>query len=576
MFKLTIVAGVLALFAVAAPDIVMLGLFLIVPGLILILAPTTFIYLAAATAIRSLIPQPAGLGTTFFSLLVAGVLGWSITLPFQAMEQREFHAAVIEDVPAATPVKLQGHVRLERGDIVHWKATQKRECDHLCAALLLTPGVKSVTLAKGKQLEEETNWRLAPLGSVADTGQQPSDPEDIFSHYPVESKQDLGGRSFFDVNKARRHALAAEWNLRLATKETLVASDVIPEPDMTIAISKSREKSKPKVQRVEVLNRKGVTLFRRSLVQHRVVQAPFYIEFQASFGGSKFAVGRSLLSTGARNERFDAVTELLQNVVGLRQTPSETASRKVKPMLVAALKTTTGRPSELDLAGPWIEGLQAREITDEDAAIVGQIIGDLRIQNVGQAVRHLYPQKAPVECRAALVQRILARETDSKDRNHFAKLLSKMPAGTFADLNEQEWQIILDPGLSSETEPFIERLADLGKPGAQHLANILQNTVDTVPEWHLRRGKMRAISRGFARLGTDGATALPLVKSLFEQEPRSPIRNDASEALQWRVAMARMGLPINELPYPPSWSDRSITKMREKVARRLADFDPDE
>ena len=53
MFILTLVLGFVALIALAMPDLVLLGLFLIVPGIILMVAPTAFVYMASATLASS-------------------------------------------------------------------------------------------------------------------------------------------------------------------------------------------------------------------------------------------------------------------------------------------------------------------------------------------------------------------------------------------------------------------------------------------------------------------------------------------------------------------------------------------
>ena len=98
--------------------------------------------------------------------------------------------------------------------------------------------------------------------------------------------------------------------------------------------------------------------------------------------------------------------------------------------------------------------------------------------------------------------------------------------------------------------------------------------MQTIPEWHKRRQVVLAVCRGLARLGPDAGEALPLVQSYFEQK-RCPITNSANDALAWRIAMARMGLPIEKLPHPSSWREPAIAKMKSRVSRRVAKYDPD-
>ncbi len=574
MFILTIVVGFIALIALAMPDLVLISLMLIVPGIVLMIAPTAFVYLATATAIRSVLPNATSVKTTLAALAGSGVLGCVVAMPFQLIGERAYRASLQDDVVGLKPLELFGHVRLERSDISHWSRGQENSCDELCAALLLTPGVKSVTLAKGTFMEATSTWQLVPRGSVPHTGLAPTNPGDIFHHYPAEGNRRVNGESSYSLNQARRQRLAAEWNLRLATSETLLRSDTAPEPDMTIVITHTRDMSEPRVQRVEVTDKAGSTLFRRSLVKHAVISKPLYIAFHASMSGSSFTVGRTTHSTGTRYESFKPVTELIENISGLCQIPSKDAPQQVKQQLLVALGNSDESVHGLDLAAAWLAGLDSSSLSDEDAALAERIVADLRIDNVGDALRHAYPKKVPSVYRSILVERIIASQTNATDRSYFASLLAKMPAGTFADMTEREWQIINDPALRMDAVAFIERLADLGEPGVEPLLEILQHAITTMPHWHMRRATIHALCRGFSRLGTEASGALPRIQSLFQQE-RSPITNNSSDALAWRVAMARMGLPIGELPYPASWKAQTIAKMRENVSRHLADFDPD-
>lgn len=575
MFILTLVLGFVALIALAMPDLVLLGLFLIVPGIILMVAPTAFVYMASATAIRSLLPYHTGIKATVFAFCATGLLAFLVASPFHWMGEREYRASIQEDVDCVEPLKLVGNIRLERRDILQWKRGQAEQCDELCAALLLTPGVESVTLASGPDCQNETTWKLVPRGSVPNMGLAPTDPERIFKHYlDEENAHRPSGMQVHKFHQARREQLAAEWNLRLATRQTLVASKAAMTPDMTIVITGSKQKSKPAVERVEVSGQAGRTLFRRSLVEHEVVNTPPYIAFHPSMSNSRFAIGRTKYSTGTRLERFDPIAELMKNVEGLCQTPSDDAPRLVKQRLVDALDNYASDSDELELAVPWIVGLGFQTPSDEDAEIVHRIVADLRVHNVGKALRRIYPKTIPPRYRTSLVKRIIVQQTDAEDRTYFASLLSKMPAGTFAEMTAEEWRIINDPMLRGDSAAFIERLADLGKPGVQPMLEILRHSVQTIPEWHKRRQVVLAVCRGLARLGPDASEALPLIQSYFEQK-RCPITNSANDALAWRIAMARMGLPIEKLPHPSSWKEPAIAKMKSRVSRRVAKYDPD-
>jgi hypothetical protein len=81
------------------------------------------------------------------------------------------------------------------------------------------------------------------------------------------------------------------------------------------------------------------------------------------------------------------------------------------------------------------------------------------------------------------------------------------------------------------------------------------------------------IRRAFSRLGRDGASALPAVERLFEM-PRSPLTNTSDDADAWRVAMVRMGKPVETLTFPSHLSPDSVARDREQI-RKQADKGPE-
>src|SRR4051794_35566935 len=100
MFKTAlIVSGVLALIALAAPSLVILGFFLfIVPGLILALAPTVFVYLLLIAVIRALAPIPPGVPGWIASVILAAAIGWAATLPMRQVQTLRWQAQIKAEV----------------------------------------------------------------------------------------------------------------------------------------------------------------------------------------------------------------------------------------------------------------------------------------------------------------------------------------------------------------------------------------------------------------------------------------------------------------------------------------------
>ena len=578
--RLIIISGVLAAVALAFPGLVTLGLFaLILPGLVLAVAPTVFLYLAASGGFRSVLPFGTGTGIVRIAIALAAsvALGWLVVQPFRFFEIRKFQAAIEPEVVQSEPVPIAGLIRIERrGPGLAGRQTHL-PCDELCAALLTTPDVRGVTLVAGKDLEVATRWRLVPRGSVPDNGLAPKKPEDIFNHYPSDPGSPADPRKQQAQRDPERAALAANWTLRLATRETLVAENLEPgsvaAADFKLTFIDEQSADRPGVRRVELRDRAGKLLLRRSLVTHRAIRAPLFIDFAGSPENARFAIGREHLSTGGASEEFRPVSEVLRHCAILRPTPSAAAPAELRARLVAALDTPEGNPPDLALAGPWMDTLGYRITSAEDADLFRRIIADLRIRDVGKAMRNIHSKRAPAEYRPLLVARILAPETSPGDRHIFAFLLAKMPAGTFAGMTGAEHHVVDDPALRHDAAPFVERLADAGRPGLESLLAVLRAAV-AERDWRRQRPVVRGVRRGLARLGPDAAEGLPLVRELFERRS-SPIMQLSQEATEWRIAMVRMGLPVSQIPYPAGWNEQQVAREQEAVRSRIARFDPD-
>src|SRR3954451_8917246 len=155
-----IVTGLLAALALLVPELVIIGMFaFILPGLILALAPTAFLWgLAFALPWYAL---RAALGD-YVAIVPAAVAGaafvWLAPQSSMALSEWRLHRAIHQEVLPSRRVALAGHIRVdyvrlsqERSDPgapYDAAAIESRAyvCDALCAALLATPGVRSVTV----------------------------------------------------------------------------------------------------------------------------------------------------------------------------------------------------------------------------------------------------------------------------------------------------------------------------------------------------------------------------------------------------------------------------------------------
>jgi hypothetical protein len=140
-----------------------------------------------------------------------------------------------------------------------------------------------------------------------------------------------------------------------------------------------------------------------------------------------------------------------------------------------------------------------------------------------------------------------------------------MPPGTFAMPTPDELALLHDQPLRLNAPGLVQRLADQGKAGVPELVRILQEDVRVEP-WSTRKDVLAAVRRALIRLGPDAAGALPAVIELFDQ-PNTPLANNEDEMDRWRVAMVRMGRPIEDVPFPPTFTVEQIARGRSDIMR---------
>jgi hypothetical protein len=130
-----------------------------------------------------------------------------------------------------------------------------------------------------------------------------------------------------------------------------------------------------------------------------------------------------------------------------------------------------------------------------------------------------------------------------------------------------ELALLHNPLLRMNAPGRVQRLADQVKAGVPELVRILQEDVRVEPR-ATRKDVLAAVRRAFIRLGPDAASALPVVIELFDQGDTS-LANSSNEMDEWRVAMVRMGRPIEDVPFPPWFTVEQTAQRRSEIMRRV-------
>ncbi|MDZ7637084.1 MAG: hypothetical protein U5J83_02325 [Bryobacterales bacterium] len=565
-----VLLGILTAIVLAAPKLVVLGyFFLIVPGLILTAIPTVFAYLAATVLIRLIPGMPAGNVAYLLSLILALLLGWVVMQPFRYLEIAKYQQAIQPDVAPASPVSLRGDIRMEE-QVRFARREEEAACDHVCAPILDLPGVRSLTVVRG---ESAARFALVPSSQFSGTGVFPRDPGRFILNWK--------GISNFKERETAGKALEAQWALRLAGDERLVAQPAASESpaDWVIQRIQTRNPGEPRVSRVEILDLAGggSVRFRKSYVEHDVPAPIFHFGFQGGsssdgFGGARFHVGRKTLKSGASIVRDNAESVLIEAIGLSIPTPNLGLPIALRAAAERALRDPSAAPARVDLARRWLS-LFWFNAQPADYALIALTVGDERIRDLNGPLKNVFRKdKTPVAMRQAYAERILMAHTSPKDRLYLARALASMPPGTFRNPTAAHTLIWTDAEHRLQAAPFLAAAADLGgEKGVAVLLNALEAAVPLEP-WNKKRESIKAIQDGFIRLGPEAAPAIPRIRELFLMRP-SPITHNSGDADSWRLALARMGVAIDDLPFYPNQGATMTAQIKKKIRSQLARYE---
>ena len=561
-----LVTGIATAIVVLMPGIVVVGfLFLIIPGLILALVPTVFLYLASTALIRRFIGSGRGVLPTVVALGISLAIGWAVVQPFRAKALSDWQAAQRPDVAPDAPIALSGRVRVETIGS-RYRKDSAIACDYLCAAILELPGVRSVSVVRD---ETGVTFALRDPGAQSGPGAFPDDPGQLY--------QKLGYPGNYDARKRAGRALEARWALRLATNYRLSAEPLVDGADWTLRSFYEGQRRGLRVWRAEIVDANSTARYRASVVRHRVLERIFHFGFEGGssadgFAGAGFNIGRQSVRSGDARLESDTQGALLNAIQLPPPIVGADTVERLKEEVRAMLADPAATPGRIALATRWLS-LFWFDAAPDDHALIAKVVADPRVRDVRESIKHVFKSgEVPMALRDAYATRILMEHTPGNDRAYFARELAEFPAGAFADPEPVHRAVWENREIREDAAPFLERLADQGGPDAAlALLRALDETLE-LDHWYQRRTAMAAIRAGFIRLGPAGSAAAPRIRELFLRRP-SPIMNNANEAQEWRLALARIGVPISELPFFANQSATMIADMQQRVADRLRRYD---
>lgn len=571
--------GIGALLVTAVPGLVTFGyIFLIVPGLILSALPTAFLFGAlfalAWFPLHGIIGDWPAAGV---SVLFAAGLLYFAPVPGNRITQARYDAEIAEDVVPSGPIPLAGHIRIDSfsattlAGAARARAAQQRSgrvaasshdhCTSLCAALLFTDGVKSVTQNYNFTGDDGFFSRTAATYVLVDRAQC---GETLLPSGEHDGVFGFGG----NIRK-----LLEYWNLRLSADRCILRIATRQQHDLRIVTSRRavpletdkaylmRNPLVPRsveVNRVEIFDGEGSTRLRQTRAQARLLFQPLLYVPDGDFMNPRFRWEYREIRKRAKDEGNITVQALVAHA-GLDLSVDETAlDQGIRTRLIELLADPSIAIDKagIDLVPAYFQSLRESGPGPEDVDLIIRLIGDRRFTRFDGL--YWFERKLgadAVRLRSPIVDRLLLGEFGSyQELDKLGKFLETLPPGSFAQLLPNEAALLRDPERRTLASGLIRRQSDRGADAAPMLVALLAEQLD----WTRRTSRYRsyepehgvaitAAIDALTRIGPDASGVLGSV----EQLAKSGVVDAAmQESDRWTLMLMRMGKPVEAIPEP--------------------------
>jgi hypothetical protein len=439
--------------------------------------------------------------------------------------------------------------------------------------ILDLPDVDSVTIAsrglnQNDDKEAIAAFALFEASDDAEPGVFPSKPGLLIRKHPQLARQGFGK----DLTNAEQ-SLEADWAMRLAGAERILpvkptASD---RADWTVRLISTRDQSAPRIERVEIVDGTKSVRFRRSHVRHFVPSTFFYIGYDLRAGAAMssnatFHIGGIEQHTPGHPIRLEPT--LLDAIRTPRLVDLDDTRVQLRSQVKRAMEDPHASPARLELARRWLS-IFFFDATPHDLPVIASVIGDERVKDIAAPLANVFPKgRAPVEMKTVMARRITFDHATENERLDLSRLLASMPGGTFANPYPEHLAVWTRPELFEQAGPFLSRVADMGAARAIPILDKALDHAITKVSGNERREMIGGIRDAYASLGPDAKTESEKISRLILQRP-SPLAANFKDVTAWRVALAQMGVAIDDLPFFPNSTSQQIAEIKKQIRDRL-------
>ena len=598
-----VITGIFSSLALSWPPLVVFASFFIVPGLILMAAPTAFLWgsIYSIFYFPSIFLLPTGWPKTT-ALAATAVALCLISLPSLLSSESLRSQYRLDNIEPTSKIRPYGDIRIDASVPGFVDTTPNAvgvtalSCDSRCLALLFEPAVNSVTMTstsiktfndiengKSELVKSARSYHLRPRGECKENSVKP----------------DLTGSSgSVGETVEDSQAILATWQLKLLTEVCLARETPVARYDMMLRTAswhsedQSRRVRSPwgapqgvaTISTSELRATDGKLIFRRAEVSVPALSIPIYI---APIGGIEtfhFGWGTQNWPWGSRPYPTGSMHYLVGNVLKIQRkldpaSGMQSARQSVRYVLGNASMTA----SELtQITSTYMELLVHARTTTEDVDLVRNIMQDSRLSDFPHA--EILPRTlnahALNDLLPSAIQK-LSRQAIIPDRESSALgvALELWPEGAFANPDSETLSLLANPMLRMRTPGLIVRLSDMGNRGAPILAEILKWHLDVTASYLLGESRItddlhsrnsQTIQSSIKAMCQLGPLANGQLSRMMELENRYHYAIDRFFRRDWDRMMLRLGKPLTEITLPI----RETESYRTGLERWISTFNP--
>jgi hypothetical protein len=537
LLKLSLISsGVLTFLVWNVPDLIVLGFFLLIlPGLILSLIPTAFLYLCVFSIVWFPTRRRGLSEAALYGLLAVASFALGLPTLLNRTSETLLAEARASDRQPSTPVSIRPFVKiaLPRGQAVHG-------CDELCQLLLFNDEAEQVliTSAQAKSshafrlLRDDCNVSLPDLDKM------------FRASYHTWSNAERAKQ----VAQAARSRIAAGECL-VSTESSLPASSIEirwVEENANATFGRLALGARPPANRgVEVLL-EGKLVARETTSSVSWLSLPLHFEPISNglgFSGWRWARQKD----PAAGQPLDRLAMLKRLSSFDLEIPRGVGLSSLRQRLDTALANPTGSNAAFVLLGEYYKSLREDGFDVRDRERLVKLILDDRVtdfsyfdwskkqrQNVGPRIRD------------AMLQRLLRlrdRLDDKTARGVFHSLeqvAGRLGAGSYADSPPVLDELLADPRARRYMPNLIPRLADQGNAGATKLVGLIDAAILDRPR------DAEPTRKGLCLIANDAREFLPQLRRIHERAGEASF----ARGHNWRGLLIALGADPSEFSSP--------------------------